>query len=317
MPSDARVKSWITSSHLIRVAKPVRVPTGTLLTEAARLAGIEITQPCGGQGRCGRCAVQVTAGQCAPPQHAAPLAGRCRPGLCPGLPDGGRRRCCRSSSRPGEDRAPADHRPHRRRGDCPGGLRPAVLADHPPCACQPALHPAWTTRPTIWSRLQTALRQQAGYRPICRSRWPLLRKLGDVLREADWQVTAVLDAATWDAPECPARSDRPRCPGTCRTMSRLWGAAIDIGTTTVTLWLVDLISGQVQAQVAEYNGQIARGEDVISRIIYASKNGGSDELRRPGARDDQRAGCERPANGSSARSSQTISSKRRSPATAP
>jgi len=42
---------------------------------------------------------------------------------------------------------------------------------------------------------------------------------------------------------------------------------------------VDLASGQVRAQVAEYNGQIARGEDVISRIIYASKNGGSEHLR--------------------------------------
>jgi uncharacterized 2Fe-2S/4Fe-4S cluster protein (DUF4445 family) len=36
---------------------PIQVPTGTLLTEAARLAGVEIAQPCGGQGRCGRCAV--------------------------------------------------------------------------------------------------------------------------------------------------------------------------------------------------------------------------------------------------------------------
>ncbi|MHB0940020.1 MAG: ASKHA domain-containing protein, partial [Armatimonadota bacterium] len=61
--------------------------------------------------------------------------------------------------------------------------------------------------------------------------------------------------------------------------SPLWGTAIDIGTTTVTLWLVDLVSGQVKAQVAEYNGQIARGEDVISRIIYASKNGDGQDLR--------------------------------------
>ena len=43
--------------------QPVRVPTGTLLSEAARLAGIEIGQPCGGQGRCGRCVVQVTSGE--------------------------------------------------------------------------------------------------------------------------------------------------------------------------------------------------------------------------------------------------------------
>jgi uncharacterized 2Fe-2S/4Fe-4S cluster protein (DUF4445 family) len=44
--------------------------------------------------------------------------------------------------------------------------------------------------------------------------------------------------------------------------------------------LVDLVSGQVRAQVAEYNGQIARGEDVISRIMYANKNGGGQELRQ-------------------------------------
>jgi uncharacterized 2Fe-2S/4Fe-4S cluster protein (DUF4445 family) len=35
----------------------------------------------------------------------------------------------------------------------------------------------------------------------------------------------------------------------------------------------------VRTQVAEYNGQIARGEDVISRIIYASKNEGHVEIR--------------------------------------
>ena len=40
----------------------ITVPTGTLLADAARQAGIEIGQPCGGQGRCGRCAVQVKSG---------------------------------------------------------------------------------------------------------------------------------------------------------------------------------------------------------------------------------------------------------------
>ena len=38
---------------------PVIVQTGTLLTEAALEAGVEISQPCGGQGRCGRCMVRV------------------------------------------------------------------------------------------------------------------------------------------------------------------------------------------------------------------------------------------------------------------
>ena len=53
------------AEHLVTfdvASEPVKVPTGTLLSEAARLAGVEIGQPCGGQGRCGRCAVQITSG---------------------------------------------------------------------------------------------------------------------------------------------------------------------------------------------------------------------------------------------------------------
>ena len=48
-------------------------------------------------------------------------------------------------------------------------------------------------------------------------------------------------------------------PGHISSDEPLWGAAIDIGTTTVTFWLVDLVSGEVRAQASEYNGQIARG----------------------------------------------------------
>jgi uncharacterized 2Fe-2S/4Fe-4S cluster protein (DUF4445 family) len=58
----------------------------------------------------------------------------------------------------------------------------------------------------------------------------------------------------------------------------LYGVAIDIGTTTVSVYLVNLITGEAIDTAAEYNGQINRGEDVISRIIYANKNGGLSEL---------------------------------------
>lgn len=44
------------------LSEPVQVKTGTLLSEAAQLAGIDLNQPCGGQGRCGRCALQITEG---------------------------------------------------------------------------------------------------------------------------------------------------------------------------------------------------------------------------------------------------------------
>jgi uncharacterized 2Fe-2S/4Fe-4S cluster protein (DUF4445 family) len=52
---------------------------------------------------------------------------------------------------------------------------------------------------------------------------------------------------------------------------RAYGIAVDIGTTTVALWLVDIESGKVLAAHNAYNGQVECGLDVISRINYAKK----------------------------------------------
>jgi uncharacterized 2Fe-2S/4Fe-4S cluster protein (DUF4445 family) len=128
-----------------------------------------------------------------------------------------------------------------------------------------------------WSRLKIALRQQVGITRV-RTSLPLLRQIGDILRAEDWRVTAILDSESWESPDSIVRLIK-LLPGHSLLYEPLWGAAIDIGTTTVSLWLVDLITGKVRAQVAEYNGQIARGEDVISRIIFASKNGGNEQMR--------------------------------------
>jgi uncharacterized 2Fe-2S/4Fe-4S cluster protein (DUF4445 family) len=106
----------------------------------------------------------------------------------------------------------------------------------------------------------------------------MLRKLGTILREGEWQVTAVLNSQTWDCPDCPAQL-LDLHPGHIPDDNPLWGAAIDIGTTTVTVWLVDLLTGLVKAQTAEYNQQISRGEDVISRIVVASKEGGQETMQ--------------------------------------
>lgn len=100
---------------------------------------------------------------------------------------------------------------------------------------------------------------------------PILRTLAQTLRNAEWRVTVVIDRS----------NSRPRIvdivPGD-QTLS-LYGAAVDIGTTTVTVYLVDLFSGEVVETAADYNGQIKRGEDVISRIVFASKGGGLVELQ--------------------------------------
>jgi uncharacterized 2Fe-2S/4Fe-4S cluster protein (DUF4445 family) len=106
----------------------------------------------------------------------------------------------------------------------------------------------------------------------------MLRELGGILREGNWRVTATLNSRTWDCAECPARLLDLQ-PGHVPYDAPLWGAAVDIGTTTVSVWLVDLLTGNVRAQVAEYNQQISRGEDVISRIIVAGKEGGAEIMQ--------------------------------------
>jgi uncharacterized 2Fe-2S/4Fe-4S cluster protein (DUF4445 family) len=58
------------------------------------------------------------------------------------------------------------------------------------------------------------------------------------------------------------------------------GVALDIGTTSNVLYLVDLLTGKVLARAVDYNGQITRGEDVISRIIFAGKGNGLHELQQ-------------------------------------
>jgi uncharacterized 2Fe-2S/4Fe-4S cluster protein (DUF4445 family) len=134
--------------------------------------------------------------------------------------------------------------------------------------------PSMADQTDDWSRLKRALSPRLDELGLSTPSLsiPMLRRLGGIMREAEWRVTAILETGNWDQSKCPPRLINLR-PG--YSEDRLWGIAIDIGTTTVTVYLADLITGEVRAQAADYNGQIARGEDVISRIIYASKTKGS------------------------------------------
>lgn len=52
----------------------------------------------------------------------------------------------------------------------------------------------------------------------------------------------------------------------------LFGLAVDIGTTKLAAYLVDLETGETVGKAGAMNPQIAFGEDVISRISYATQN---------------------------------------------
>ena len=250
----------------------VHVPTGTLLTEAAQRAGVEITQPCGGQGRCGRCAVQVTGGDVRRRSTLRLTAEDVATGYtlaCQSVVEGDV-----SVSVPPQEKIERRLTTDRVVADV------QVPAGYDPKTAQTIQRVALTLTPPSmddqtddWSRLTTAFRQQAGIDQVSVS-LPLLRRIGPVLRDGEWNINAVIevDHASRDAHH--ARLIDVRVADT-----PLYGLAIDIGTTTVSCWLVDLSSGQVVAQAAEYNDQIKRGEDVISRIIYAGKNGSGFEMQ--------------------------------------
>ena len=53
---------------------------------------------------------------------------------------------------------------------------------------------------------------------------------------------------------------------------RLFGVAIDVGSTTIAAHLCDLMSGEVLASSGVMNPQIRFGEDLMSRVSYAMLN---------------------------------------------
>jgi uncharacterized 2Fe-2S/4Fe-4S cluster protein (DUF4445 family) len=258
----------------------VTAPTNTLLTDAARLAGIEIGQPCGGQGRCGRCAVQVTDGN---------VRRRSTLRLSEADVAQGYALACQTVVEDDvEIYVPLQEKIERRLTTDRVVAEVTIPEEYEYLQHQTVrrIHleltpPSMDDQTDDWSRLQTALRLRHRFENVTCS-LSLLQRMGEILREGNWNVTAVVDVSSIMQSGEFNHSIRliDLQSGLVDEYSPLWGTAIDIGTTTVSLWLVDLINGKVRAQVAEYNGQIARGEDVISRIMYAGKNGGGQDLRQ-------------------------------------
>jgi len=237
------------------------VPTGTLISEAIQGANLDVTQPCGGQGRCGRCAV-ILEGTGARRRSTIRLTAEDMAAgyalACQTVIEGDVTITIPEQERI-ERRLTTDKTA--RKIELPFPYDPATMqsvqafqVDLPPPSLQDNMDDL--------SRLEKALAAK-GFTSITIP-LPTLRRLGTILRDSEWSPWVVLES---QAPLLgPARlidlSPEPIQP---------IGLALDIGTTTVTALLVDLTTGQVLNSAAEYNGQIARGEDVISRIIYAEK----------------------------------------------
>jgi uncharacterized 2Fe-2S/4Fe-4S cluster protein (DUF4445 family) len=108
-----------------------------------------------------------------------------------------------------------------------------------------------------WERLRAALAEQWGLEGLTAD-YTTLRDLQQALRDGDWAVTATL----WQDKE--VLDVRPGYQeGAC-------GLAVDIGSTTVAAYLCDLRTGKVLATEAVMNPQVTYGEDLMSRVSYAT-----------------------------------------------
>jgi uncharacterized 2Fe-2S/4Fe-4S cluster protein (DUF4445 family) len=83
-----------------------------------------------------------------------------------------------------------------------------------------------------------------------------LQSLSSTLREANWNVTV----SVWQ--------DKEVIQVQAGYHEDSYGAAVDIGSTTVALYLCNLRTGEMLAAESEMNPQIVYGEDVMSRIQY-------------------------------------------------
>jgi uncharacterized 2Fe-2S/4Fe-4S cluster protein (DUF4445 family) len=224
----------------------IKVAAGENLLEVCWSHGIPIESLCGGNGACGKCAVQII-------DHDFPVSAEDRKHFSDERLAQGWRLACRA-------RVEHDLRVS---VPLPPGLLPGqVMTAHEATDMVPApkvrkyfleLEPATLDKPA--SDADLVLRAIPGGDSL-RFRPAALRKLPGVLRKAGYQVTVtVWDGAVLDI--------EPR-----DTTRHNYGIAFDVGTSTVAALLVHLDTGEELGVAAALNPQRKYGEDVISRISF-------------------------------------------------
>jgi uncharacterized 2Fe-2S/4Fe-4S cluster protein (DUF4445 family) len=219
----------------------VRVPAGVTLFDAASWNGIAIDSTCGGHGTCKKCKVQVLDGA------APPTALDERAFSQDELRDGWRLACRAEAA--GDTRIHVPPLVTRPKAATVGVGRQVIL--------RPAVQKRYLelTEPTLADQRSDLERLRAAVDDLeLRADLHALRAIGPALRQADYQVTAVIvDDVLIDVQ-----------PGD--TSDRIFGIAFDLGTTTVVATLLDLATGTPAAVASALNAQQPFGADVITRI---------------------------------------------------
>ena len=222
------------------------MPPGISIFNAANWIGLPIDSTCGGKGTCGKCKVRV-------------LEGKVDTGVADRnffsedeLDNGWRLSCRAEVDRDTICEVPA----------LAGNPQAALMGIGRHVILEPNVHkvllrleePSLEDQRSDFTRISDALTEE-GFG--VRASLPILRLLPRLLRQANWEITAVVVGQELVSVE----------PGD--TTDRCYGLAFDIGTTTVVGMLVNLKTGTVASVHSVLNEQSPHGADVISRISHA------------------------------------------------
>jgi uncharacterized 2Fe-2S/4Fe-4S cluster protein (DUF4445 family) len=232
------------------VGRRIEIEAGKSILEAAQAAGVELVAICGGEGTCGTCLVRLVAGQLSP-ATSTEQGELSEADLAAGF----RLACQAHVLSDVRIEIPPESLSTPQRLQIEGEAVPLEL-DPLIVPVEVELEPpSLTDLRSDLTRLRQAL-SELGY-PHVQVRLDLLLELSEKLRAGDWKLRLALRGGQEIIAILPSAG-------------RLIGLAVDVGTTKLAAYLVDLESGLTLVKAGGVNPQIAYGEDVISRIQYAN-----------------------------------------------
>ena len=243
-----------------------RFPVGTPVLQAARELGVDIDSICGGRACCARCQVELVQGTFARegmvsgPAHLSGLSETELDCLKTGqLLTGNRLSCQAKILADVKIDVPACSQIHQQ----------VVRKDYEAHAIEldPVIRLYFTrvSEPDLQypdgdlQRLEQALERDWALSDL-EVEAGALQTLQNALRDGDWQVTVAV------------RDNRRIVAIWAGFKERVYGAAVDVGSTTIAVHLCDLANGEVLASAGAMNPQIRYGEDLMSRVSYAMLN---------------------------------------------
>jgi uncharacterized 2Fe-2S/4Fe-4S cluster protein (DUF4445 family) len=248
-----------------------RFPIGTPLLDAARQLGVYVESVCGGRATCGRCQIEVQEGNFAKHKivssldHISPRGPKEeRYDRVRGLPAGRRLSCSATVQGDLVIDVPQDtvvnaQTIRKAATDRVIERFSAVQLCYVEVE-QPDMH-----KPTgDLERLKAVLEKDWGWKDL-RVAPHLIPEVQKILRKENWAVTAVIHKDM----EFSRATVIALYPG---LKNEAYGIACDIGSTTIAMHLVSLLSGRLVATSGTSNPQIRFGEDLMSRVSYVMMN---------------------------------------------